>query len=58
MDTAGLLTTTSLQTAAPSGASAATWKLGNIDNATVTHDRVLYVEVGGTTYSILASTTI
>lgn len=58
MNGAGLLTTTSLQTSAPAGASAATWKLGGISNMTVTHDRVLYVEIGGTTYSILASTTI
>jgi len=56
--TNGILSNGGFKSSAPAGASAATWKLGNIANTTVTHDRVLYVEIDGTTYSILASTTI
>jgi hypothetical protein len=56
--TNGILSNGGFKSSAPAGASAETWKLGNIATATVTHDRVLYVEVGGTTYTILASTTL
>jgi hypothetical protein len=56
--TNGILSNGGFKSSAPAGATASTWKLGNISNTTVTHDRVLYVEIDGTTYSILASTTI
>ena len=35
-----------------------TWKLGDVQNTTVTSNRVVTVEINGTTYSLLASTTL
>jgi hypothetical protein len=47
-----------IRTAAPSGTTAGVWKFGQIANFGVTANRVLYIEVDGVTYTLLASTTV
>jgi hypothetical protein len=55
---AGAATSVSLTTGAPSGGTAATWKLGTVASVTPTSpDRTIEVEIGGTTYYLAAKTT-
>ena len=56
--TNGILSNGGIKTSAPAGASAATWKLGNIVATTVTHNRAINIDIDGTVYTILASTTV
>jgi hypothetical protein len=47
-----------IKTAAPSGGTAAEWKLGTVASVTPTSpDRTIEVEIGGTTYYLAAKTT-
>jgi len=47
-----------IRTAAPSGTTAGIWKFGQMANFGVTANRVIYIEVDGVTYTLLASTTV
>jgi hypothetical protein len=56
--TPALVISTSIQTSAPSGGTAAKWKLGTVASVSPTSpNRTIEVEIGGTTYYLHAKTT-
>lgn len=58
LNVTGTITGASLTTGAPSGGTAAAWKLGTVASVTPTlQNRTIEVQVGGTTYYLTAKTT-